>query len=339
MTCSVSAPHYLVRVLRLLPLIFPICFVAAAYAASIAVLYVAVILHIIILIAEWTLGRHLAEHTLSQTSTTDNVLSSTIFWLWPALHIVAFLAALTLIARTDATVRQIFSIGGVFGYSINVFSAAIAHELLHRHDRLQRRLAGFLFCIMLYPHFPTVHIINHHRQAGTEDDYQTPRKGTSIHFYLGRALVGSLRALLSNPISTPGLRALYVSAVGAVIFLAMLLWFSSLFLFIVVQGIFAFIVIETINYVQHYDAASTLADLDPGTRPPANQDINFVTRALLFNLSLHASHHANPSLEYHQLNSMVDAPTFRLGYWTSFWLVWIPPLWELVVTSSRKATT
>jgi fatty acid desaturase len=93
-------------------------------------------------------------------------------------------------------------------------------------------------------------------------------------------------------------------------------------LLLITQGLFAFLLIETINFVQHYQHA---ADRGSGH---ANQDLNFVSRCLLFNLPLHAAHHDQPELPYPELRPMPAARTSLLGYWCSFWLAWLPPLWH-----------
>jgi hypothetical protein len=96
--------------------------------------------------------------------------------------------------------------------------------------------------------------------------------------------------------------------------------------FLIVQGAFSFILIETINYVQHYRRPGTP---DAGQAAKyANQDLNLVSRYLLFNLPLHAAHHVRPALTYSELTPISGAATFKLGYWWSFWLAWSPYLWD-----------
>jgi len=314
---------------RLLPLLFPAVFVTAALTGSISVLYAAVALHLIIIGAENTIGRLLSKIPVAQLQKGSTFFEEVCVLAWPALHFSALAAAFYLITFTEPTARQTFAIGAIFGYSINIFSATAGHELIHRRSRAGRICTDALYAAMLYPHFPAVHLASHHRWAGSGRDCQTPRPGQQIYPYLCRALVGGLniastaRAVVLDPhlpwrVLTAFLAVAAFGVIGA--------W--SLVLFFIVQGLFAFIIVETLNYIQHYNPASAPASPgDEWTRPP-NQDLNFVSRFALLNLPLHVAHHLEPNSHYSRLAPISHGPSCSWGYWTSFWLAWTPPLWK-----------
>jgi alkane 1-monooxygenase len=311
--------------LRLLPFLFPVVFVFAAILGSISVLYAAVALHVIAIAAENTIGRLLSAVPIVPLLRASTFFEDACLVIWPIAHLTALVAALWLLAHAEPTARQVFAMGAIFGYSISIFSAAAGHELLHGRSRVARLCSDFLYAAMLYPHFPAVHLASHHRWAGSTRDCQTPRPGQHIHSYLIQALVGGLRTVPRPQAGAldPHLYARVLAATVGVTTLGLVGGWPAMS-FHIVQGLFSFIVVETLNYVQHYKL-SGVADRQSNL---ANQDLNFVSRCALFNLSLHASHHLDQNSHYSQLSPISGAPSCCWGYWTSFWLAWTPPAWS-----------
>ena len=237
------------------------------------------------------------------------------------------MAALYLITHVDPTARQVFAIGAIFGYSINIFSATAGHEMLHQTSRPARACSDVLYAAMLYPHLLTVHISSHHRWAGSGQDCQNPSTWTA-NLFLPRS---SPRRRTKDRAGTqatldPRLYCRVGAVALGVVTLCLLATWQAL-MFFIVQGLFSFILIETLNYVQHYKPTKLHANAAAEEPQFANQDLNFISRCLLFNLPLHASHHADHSLHCTVLAPVPGAPSYCLGYWTSFWLAWTPPLW------------
>lgn len=330
MACdALHAKGSAIALTRLLPVLFPAVFVVAAITGTISLLYAAVALHLIIIAAENTIGRYFSDIPIPPLLRGTTLFEDACLLAWPALHLTALAAALYLIAYAQPSARQVFAIGAIFGYSINMFSATVGHELLHRRSRAARICADVLYAVMLYPQFPAVHLASHHRWAGSDRDCQTPRAGQQIYSYLLQALLGGLRVAsgLQAAALDRHLRWRVLAAVALVAAFALIGGLPVL-MFLVVQGAFSFIVVETTNYIQHYRPASGHSRLGDQRRGPANQDLNLVSRCALFNLPLHASHHEHRILHYSSLTAVPDAPSFSWGYWTSFWLAWTPPLWN-----------
>ena len=316
-----------VVLLRLLPFLFPFVFVFSAVIGSISVLYAAVALHLAIIGAENTVGRFLAKAPITPALRDATFFEDTCLLVWPLLHLAALAAALYLIVHIEPTARQVFAIGAIFGYSINTFSVTAGHELLHQNSRLARVGSDLLYAAMLYPHFPTVHLASHHRWAGSNEDCQTPRPGQGIYPYLGQALVGGLRVARTAQAAALDRRLhwrVVAAALGVTTLALVGTWQTLMFLF--VQGLFSFIVIETLNYVQHYKPMNARASAAAAESRLANQELNFISRCVLFNLPLHASHHADPGRHCTHLTP-ICVSSYCWGYWTSFWLAWTPPLW------------
>ncbi|MBI3677961.1 MAG: fatty acid desaturase [Proteobacteria bacterium] len=295
----------------------------AAVINSIAVLYAAVAIHLTIIAGENTIGRHYSNEP-NESALAQGSASQAPLFVWAICHAVALSAAIALIARSRLTAHQIFALGAIFGYSINLFSIVVGHELLHRRATAPQICADILFAMMLLPQFPTVHLASHHRWAGTTQDCQTPHAGEQIYPYLWRALYEGLCLSLSRSARAHEPYLLRRTAITLALIALGSIYGWPVLLFLVVQGVFAFLVLETLNYVQHYAVERPV----PGIAQAANRDINFVSRCILMNLPLHDAHHTHPSLSYSELTRVPDAQTYCWGYWTSFWIVWLPPLWQ-----------
>jgi hypothetical protein len=329
---SKSSVFSATALLRLLPLLFPVVFVSAAVIGSISVLYVAVAMHLIIIGAENTIGRILFKVPIAPLLQGSTLFEDACLLFWPALHLIALGAAFYLIAHTEPSMRQVFALGAIFGYSINVFSATAGHELLHQNSRAANLSSDVLYAAILYPHLPTVHFASHHKWAGLSQDCQTPRAGQQIYGYLAQALSGGLRIAATRETAKldPRLRWRVVAVALCITTIALAGSWQTL-LFFLVQGAFTFVLIETLNYVQHYaPIRAYLSTTGEGGAKLANQDLNFISRCILFNLPLHASHHVDENCHCTNLAPILEAPAYCWGYWTSFWLAWIPPLWNLL---------
>jgi len=276
-----------------------------------------------------TIGRRYAGTPIPVFIKGSTAFEDVCLLAWAGLHVVVLAATLYFVGSAELTYRQVFAVGALFGYSINTFSAAVAHELLHRDLAAQRFAAQLLYAIMLYPHFPTVHLASHHRWAGTDRDCQTPKSRQTVHGFLVQTFVGGIQAIRTSQARALD-RQLRFRALLSLLLLAAPLGFKlpALSLFLVTQGLFSFLLIETINFIQHYrqpQHEGHPADSDLGH---ANQDLNFISRCLLFNLPLHAAHHDQPELTCSELSAIPTARTSVLGYWCSFWLAWFPPVWH-----------
>jgi alkane 1-monooxygenase len=319
--------------LRALPFAFPLIFVCAAILGSITFLYAAVMLHVAVIGAENTAGRWLAKASGGPSAQISKNFEDACLFAWPAVHLAALMAAQFLIIRLDPPIQQAFAIGAIFCYSVNTFAATAGHELLHRPSPAARACGDVLYATMLYPHWPTVHFASHHRWAGCDRDCQTPRAGQRIHSYLYQALIGGLRVTYAAPTTfDPRLRWRAVVGLGATLALCFVGWWQIL-IFLVVQAAFSFLVIETLNYVQHYNPIDDRASPFDDRPRLANQDCNFVSCCMLSNLPLHAAHHVDEGVHCTELVPIPGAPSHCRGYWTSFWLAWIPPLWIKINSS------
>ena len=100
------------------------------------------------------------------------------------------------------------------------------------------------------------------------------------------------------------------------------------------QSVTAMVVLEIINYVEHYGLQRR--ELSPGryerVKPWHSWNASHrVTNWLLFNLQRHSDHHYLASRPYYNLRHYDDVPQLPAGYATMIVVSLVPPLWRHVM--------
>lgn len=229
--------------------------------------------------------------------------------------------------------------------SVGLFSGyigiVVAHEFMHRSSALQRRLGFTLMSLALYPHFCIEHVHGHHSHVATRDDPATARRGENFYLFLPRSVFGGMASAWrlererlaragSGPLS-PRNALLICYALIAIGLTA--IWFglgSDAFAFFIGQALIAVILLEGINYLEHY---GLLRELRENGRPvPVGAEhswnsSHFLTNVNLFNLGRHPEHHMQGSRPFYRLRHFDEAPQLPHGYATMFLIALVPPLW------------
>jgi alkane 1-monooxygenase len=106
------------------------------------------------------------------------------------------------------------------------------------------------------------------------------------------------------------------------------LWQIPIFFF--AQSIFAFTLLELVNYVEHYGIMRR--ELSPGKYERVNplhswNASQLISNFFLFQLQRHSDHHANAIKRYQVLNHYDESPQLPFGYPTMIMMAAVPPLW------------
>jgi len=226
----------------------------------------------------------------------------------------------------------------------------IAHELGHRSSRLDRAIARALLVSVAYGHFFVEHVRGHHVRVATPDDPATAPRGMSVYRFIARSVIGSFRhawRLERMRLGRRGRSAWHPSnwVLSGSLLSAGLLALAGLFagphgaLLFAVQAVWAFVLLEIINYVEHYGLLRRRVD---GRYEPVREEHSWnadfaVSNWVLFNLQLHSDHHAHMSKPFEQLRTVPDAPQLPAGYPTMVLLALLPPLWFAVMDSRVPA--
>jgi alkane 1-monooxygenase len=236
-----------------------------------------------------------------------------------------------------AKIGLALTVGMLGGVGINT-----AHELGHKKNSLERWLAKVTLAQTWYGHFYIEHNRGHHVRVATPEDPASARFGETFWEFLPRSVWGSLssswkleaqrmRRLGKSPfnIRNDVLNAWLMSVVLWGVLIAV--FGPALIPFMVIQAVFGFTLLETVNYLEHYGLLRQKTDGGRFERCTPEHSWNsdhLVTNLFLYHLQRHSDHHANPTRRYQTLRSIDGAPSLPSGYATMIALTYIPAVWR-----------
>jgi alkane 1-monooxygenase len=231
----------------------------------------------------------------------------------------------------------VLSVGTVLGTNgINV-----AHELGHRPEKGHQLLSKLLLLPELYMHFFIEHNKGHHKHVATEADPATSRLGQNVYHFWWQSVTGSwLDAwkIEGERLRRDG-RAFWSLHNEMLVYQIIQLGWIALFfvvfdakagIFAIVAAIVGFLLLETVNYIEHYGLRRQL--LPSGRYEPVlpihswNSD-HELGRIFLYELTRHSDHHYKSTRKYQVLRHMDESPQLPLGYPGSMLLSLVPPAW------------
>ena len=243
------------------------------------------------------------------------------------------------------------SFGGAAGWILSqgvvsgVLAINVAHELIHKDSRFEQALGGALLASVGYHGFKVEHVRGHHVHVSTPLDASSARLGQSSWHFIPRALwrntrnAWRLEAARLSRLGLPGLHwrnellgwtALWLGFCVAAVFAHGAMGLA----FFLLQGLFAAVSLEVINYVEHYGLERR--EISPGrferTTPMHSWNSGYrLSNALLFHLQRHSDHHETPRRRYAALLHHDESPQLPGGYASMFLLALVPPLWFRVI--------
>ena len=282
-----------------------------------------------------------AEEEIAKTDSTYDFL---LYMIVPMQYVALFLF---MNSFTQEGIEGWMIAGRIFvmGLLCGTFGINVGHELGHRTVRFEQQLAKTLLLTSLYMHFYIEHNRGHHKRVSTPEDPSSARPGESVYAFYLRSIIGSWRSAweISNrerikkniPWWHPKnemlmfqlIQLAFVTLIALAFGLLTALWF-------VCAAVIGFLLLETVNYIEHYGLQRRKTGADSYERPrPAhswNSD-HVVGRLVLFELSRHSDHHYMASRKYQVLRHHEDAPQMPTGYPGMMILSLIPPLWFSVM--------
>jgi alkane 1-monooxygenase len=236
----------------------------------------------------------------------------------------------------------------VFAFAVGTVTGGmgitIAHELGHRASRLDRGIAKALLVSVCYGHFFVEHVRGHHVRVATPDDPATAPRGMSVYRFIPRSVAGGFAhawRLERMRLERAGRSAWHPAnwvLTGSMLSLALiaLAWGASGpggALLLALQAAWAFVLLEIINYVEHYGLQRRRVG---GRYEPVREEHSWnadftVSNWVLFNLQLHSDHHAHMNKPFEALRTVDNAPRLPAGYPTMVLLALVPPLWFSVM--------
>ena len=239
--------------------------------------------------------------------------------------------------ETYEFVGLIFSVGIVLGVNgINV-----AHELGHRQTTNERFLGKALLLPSFYMHFYIEHNFGHHLHAATPEDPATARYNQSVYsFWLtstfrqyvsawkiqNKLLKSNKQPFFSNKNDMFWYSVFQIAYVISVV----IVFGITALLFALFAGIIGFILLETVNYIEHYGLLRIKTTSGRYERVKEMHSWNsnhIIGRIVLYELTRHSDHHYKTTKKYQILDCHDESPQMPYGYPTSMVLAMIPPLW------------
>jgi alkane 1-monooxygenase len=227
-----------------------------------------------------------------------------------------------------------------------MFAITVAHELIHRRQKLDQFLGGVLLSTVGFGTFKVVHLQVHHPYVGTPLDFATARRGQTIYSFWLQSFVGNFREALRcerQRVARSGKPAwtsqIFLWWAFTLLWLSIAVaWWGWLGgLFFVMQSVLAIMYLDIINYLQHYGLTRQFL---PGGRPEPMQDHHswtqgmFLDDLILFNLPRHSNHHSQPQVPFQLLTDSDAAPRYPYNYGIMTLSVLVPSLFRRITHPS-----
>ncbi|MEM9888558.1 MAG: alkane 1-monooxygenase [Bacteroidota bacterium] len=255
-----------------------------------------------------------------------------------ALLLVYYFQTLANVALSGSELTGLtLSVGIVLGAcGINV-----AHELGHRNNKREQLLAKILLLPELYMHFFIEHNRGHHKNIATDLDPASAKYGEPLQAFWLRSVFGGYKgawqleakrlerkkqAFWSRENEMLRFQIIQMAYLLGIA----LIWNWRIMGFAVLVGVVAFLLLETINYIEHYGLRRQ--KLASGRYEKVNVQHSWnsdheLGRIVLYELTRHSDHHFKSNKKYQILDHHDISPQLPLGYPTSMLLALMPPLW------------
>jgi alkane 1-monooxygenase len=217
----------------------------------------------------------------------------------------------------------------------------VAHELGHREKLIERILGKILLIPSHYMHFFIEHNYGHHLHVSTPEDPSTAKYNQNIYAFWIQTVFGTYRKAweIQKKLNKLENRSIYSLKND-------MLWFTLIqigylfsiytyfgtnaFVVVFVAGIIGFLLLETINYIEHYGLKRNMSSSGRYERVSEKHSWNsnhVLGRIVLYELTRHSDHHYKSQKKYQILEYHDVSPQLPFGYPTSLVLSLFPPIW------------
>ncbi len=323
-----------------LPLLLIVPTALATYLGGFWIIVLPVAAYLVLVLADLAFGK--AETGRAPVPHWINA-APTLLWVPIQLGVTAWI--LSDIHRGHLPVTGAVGLGIALGLASGGVGITDAHELIHRRAWWERLLGQVLLVSVTYHHFYIEHVFGHHRRAATPADSVTARRREWLYAFLPRAIGGSFvsawrleaeRLARTGRLAwSLGNRVLAGLLAEAALYAAIALYAGWIgVVFFAVQSAVAVLLLETINYIEHYglERRETAPGVYERYGAAHAWDSPFrFSNWMLFNLPKHASHHLHPGRRHDALDYEPGVPRLPVGYPLAVILAAIPPLWFRIV--------
>lgn len=276
---------------------------------------------------------------------TNNRKENKIFdaLLYLNLPIVYMLIVFSLI-KINATKLDLYEILGTtlsLGIVLGANGINVAHELGHRKKKWERILGKTLLIPSLYMHFHVEHNLGHHLNVATNKDPSSANYNQNLYSFWLQTIIGTYKQAWKIQIKINKLNKnnfvsiyndmLWFTLIQIIYIILIYFYFGLTGLFtIILAAIISFLLLETINYVEHYALKrKKLANgkYEKVTKKHSWNSNHIIGRIMLYELTRHSDHHYKATKKYQILEHNETSPQLPFGYPTSILIALVPPLW------------
>lgn len=284
-----------------------------------------------VVITDWFIGERKDQPTPHSPLIADAIL---------VVHVITHTAAIASLIASAAGgwLSGKFLLFATISTGVNsgVSGIVVAHELIHRKEKVWQALGIWNLTLVSYAHFFIEHIKAHHRYAATLKDAATARYGETVYGFIGRTIPEQFRSALqleAERLQKKGKAPFGVEnfVVRHTLLQAMLTVGVFLGLGVAAglaylgQAAIAICLLEITNYAQHYGLLRQENERITAAHSWNTDHIS--SRFFLLELPRHSDHHYYASRPYQELLTYPESPTLPTGYLGLLPVVLIPPLW------------
>lgn len=279
----------------------------------------------------------------------SNKLYSYILYLTVPVQ-VGFLVWFLFVVQENVNTPDLIGRISGMGIMCGVVGINVGHELGHRNQRFEQLLGEISLLTSLETHFLPYHNGGHHFSVATPEDAATARRNEPLYIFWIRSHFMSYRKAwkLENKRLIDSERSWFHYQNRMVVYtfcnialLALIYSFFglSVFIYFVIAAILGILLLETVNYIEHYGLLRTKNKFGRYERVKHIHSWNsnhVIGKLVLFNLSRHSDHHYNGSKHYQILKSLPESPQMPTGYPGMMLLSLIPPLWFKIMNKKLQ---
>jgi len=315
-------------------------------SVNLAIITGFIIFFVLIPLADYFIGRDQTNPTPEQASVwaEEKFYRYLTYLMIPAQMAVIFTGGQYFIEH-DLTSGQLIGLSILIGVVTATLGITTGHELVHKTTKLEQILGGILYSTVCYGGFKVEHVRGHHVNVSTEKDPSSAEYNQTLYHFLPRAMRHNTLAafrLEASRLKAKGLSAwhyrnelLYWYGLSVVWFsICCVLWGLQGGVYFLLQAFAAAVVLETINYVEHYGLRRKLQEEGGFEKVMPHHSWNndyLLSNLLLFQLQRHADHHYRAAKRYQVLINHAALPQLPLGYPIMLLMAFVPPLWFWVM--------
>lgn len=286
----------------------------------------------------------IAEIILPEDRTNDDSVDDELPEILMSLSVLAQILSISslIYGIYSGIIREHWVIAAAIstGTSSGTLAIVVAHELIHRKDKFWNFAGRFLLFSVFNPYFFIHHLRIHHKYVGTGSDPVTAKFGESYYRYVIRSITGQIKQsfdLEKQRCKSKGFPVfgfhnyMLSSLIGYILILVLAGYFLGWELpaALLLQAVFANLLLEYTNYIEHYGLGRL--DNERVNEKHSWQSDKLISRFFLIDLSRHSDHHYHASKPFNQLVSYSGSPVLPGGYASMLLPALIPPLWFSLV--------